>query len=67
SAYIAYYTNSKTFTEWIGDLFELGENRFVLGGNNDPRDKQANAKGKEFGLRLLKDDTVLPSDVLWGK
>jgi len=67
SAYIAYYTNSKTFTEWIGDLFELGENRFVLGGNSDPRDKTANAKGREFGLRLLKDDTVLPSDVLWGK
>jgi hypothetical protein len=66
SAYIAYYTNSNTFAEWVGDLFELGENRFVMGGNNDPRDKQANAKGREFGLRLLKDENVLPSDVLWG-
>ncbi len=66
SAYLAYYTNSNSFVEWIGDLFELGENRFVMGGNNDPRDKMANAKGREFGLRLLKDENVLPSDVLWG-
>ncbi len=66
SAYLAYYTNSNSFVEWIGDLFELGENRFVMGGNNDPRDKMANAKGRIFGLRLLKDENVLPSDVLWG-
>jgi hypothetical protein len=65
SAYIAYTTNSRNFAEWIGDLFELGENRFVMGGNNDPRDKMANAKGREFGLWLLKDENVLPSDVLW--
>ena len=66
SAFLAYETNSNSIVKWIGDLFELGENRFVLGGNNDPRDKMANAKGREFGLRLLKDETVLPSDVLWG-
>jgi hypothetical protein len=49
----------------IGDLFEIGEDRFVLGGKDDPLDKKANAKGREFGLRLLKDENVLPSDVLW--
>ncbi|MDP1676563.1 MAG: hypothetical protein Q8L88_06820 [Bacteroidota bacterium] len=67
SAYIAYATRSNSFAEMIGDLFELGEDRFVLGGKDDPRDKQANAKGREFGLRLLKDENVLPSDALWGK
>ena len=65
SAYIAYATRSNSFAEMIGDLFELGEDRFVLGGKDDPRDKQANAKGREFGLRLLKDGNILPSDVLW--
>jgi hypothetical protein len=65
SAYITYSTNSNSFAEWIGDLLEIGEDRFVLGGKDDPRDKQANAKGREFGLRLLKDENVLPSDVLW--
>jgi len=65
SAFITYMTNSNSFAEMIGDLFEIGEDRFVLGGKDDPLDKKANAKGREFGLRLLKDENVLPSDVLW--
>ena len=67
SAFLTYATNSRSIVEWIGDLFEIGEDRFVLGGQDDPRDKLANAKGREFGLRLLKDPSVLPSDVLWGE
>ena len=67
SAFLAYETNSNALVEWIGDLLELGEDKFVIGGNEDPRDKMANAKGREFGLRLLKDETVLPSDILWKK
>lgn len=66
SAFITYATNSNTIGEWIGDLFEIGEDRFVLGGRNDKRDKLANRKGREFGLRLLKEYDLLPSDVLWG-
>ncbi len=65
SAFLAYQTNSDVLVEWIGDLLESGEDAFVVGGNDDPRDKMANAKGREFGLRLLKDVTVMPSDVLW--
>lgn len=65
SAYLAYTTNSRVFSEFIGDLFETGEDRFVLGGRSDPRDQLANAKGREFGLGLLKDAALLPSDVLW--
>ncbi|MFA5832410.1 MAG: hypothetical protein WDA22_02930 [Bacteroidota bacterium] len=67
SAFLAYSTNSHVISEWIGDLLEIGENRFVLGGKNDPRDKLANAKGREFGLRLLRDEQLLPSDILWGE
>ncbi len=67
SAFLAYETNSNSFVEWIGNLLEIGENKFVVGGNDDPRDKAANAKGREFGLGLLKDNTLLPSDILWKK
>ncbi|MFZ4622364.1 MAG: hypothetical protein ACOYNS_17510, partial [Bacteroidota bacterium] len=45
SAFLAYETNSNTFVEWVGNLLELGENKFVVGGNDDPRDRAANAKG----------------------
>jgi hypothetical protein len=65
SAYIAYSTNSSVIAEIIGDLFEVGEDRFVLGGRDDPRDKMANAKGRAFGLGLLENEELLPSDVLW--
>lgn len=65
SAYLAYVTNSNIISRWIGDLFEIGEDRFVLGGRSDLRDKLANEKGREFGLRLLRDEDILPSDVLW--
>ena len=67
SALIAYITNSGTLTRWIGDLLETGEESFVLGGRYDERDRMANEKGREFGLRLLRDSNVLPSDVLWGE
>ncbi|MBI2428615.1 MAG: hypothetical protein HYV29_07455 [Ignavibacteriales bacterium] len=65
SAYVAYVFNSDGIARWIGDLFEIGEDRFVLGGRTDERDKLANEKGREFGLRLLRDARTLPSDVLW--
>ncbi|MCK9407854.1 MAG: hypothetical protein M0R68_01840 [Bacteroidetes bacterium] len=65
SAYLAYTTNSNVIAEYIGDLFELGEDRFVLGGRSDDRDQLANAKGRLFGLGLLKDAGLLPSDILW--
>ena len=54
-------------TQWISDLLETGEDSFVLGGRYDERDRLANEKGREFGLRLLEDAATLPSDVLWGE
>lgn len=67
SALVAYITNSNAITRWIGDLLETGEDSFVLGGRYDARDRLANEKGREFGLRLLEDTRTLPSDVLWGE
>ncbi len=65
SAFLAYASRSSAFAEWIGDLLESGEQRFVLGGRDDPRDQMANAKGREFGIRLIREPDLLPSDVLW--
>jgi hypothetical protein len=65
SAYIAYLTGSGTITTWFGDLLEIGEDQFVLGGRSDERDRLANAKGREFGILLLREQDLLPSDVLW--
>ncbi|MFA6455422.1 MAG: hypothetical protein WCW40_01275 [Bacteroidota bacterium] len=67
SAFLAYLTNSNSITAVIGDLLELGEDRFVLGGRNDERDQLANKRGREFGLGLLHDHGLLPSDILWGR
>jgi hypothetical protein len=67
SAFLAYATNSNAFALFIGDLFEIGEDEFVLGGRSDDRDKLANAHGRSFGLGLRKDADLLPSDILWGR
>lgn len=65
SAYIAYRMQSDAIAKWIGDLMEEGEDAFVLGGRDDHRDRLANERGRMFGLRLLQDPAVLPSDILW--
>jgi hypothetical protein len=65
SAYIAYLTNSRSLANFFGNAIEVGEDAFVVGGVNDDRDKFANRLGQEFGLRLLDEEDVLPSDVLW--
>ncbi|HLP14916.1 MAG TPA: hypothetical protein VK470_01585 [Bacteroidota bacterium] len=65
SAFLTYFTNSRSFANLIGNFIETGEESFVVGGANDDRDKYANHLGQEFGLRLLDGEDVVPSDVLW--
>jgi hypothetical protein len=65
SAYITYFTNSRSLANFFGNMIEVGEDAFVVGGVNDDRDKFANRLGQEFGLRLFEEEDVLPSDVLW--
>ena len=65
SALLAYDENSKQLTTFIGNQMEIIEDAIVVGGENDVRDKLANALGRDFGLRLLNGDDVLPSEVLW--
>ena len=54
--------------DWLvnlaGNFVEIGEEAFVLGGSNDPRDKHANHDGLRFGNHLGEWGIVLPSEFL---
>ncbi len=65
SAYLTYTSNSKSLANDFGNFVEWGEPQFIVGGENDDRDKFANHLGQKFGMMLLDGDEVLPSDVLW--
>jgi hypothetical protein len=64
SAYLAFASESPGLTGTTGNLIEWGEEKFVVGGTDDPRDKRANKQGKSFGRDLLVVKTLLPSDYL---
>jgi hypothetical protein len=64
SALLAYTLESNDAPARIGDFIEWGEERFIVGGVNDDRDQRANFQGRTFGLRLLENDSVWPSDYL---
>jgi len=64
SAYLAYASEAPGFTKATGDLVEWCEEKLVVGGTDDTRDKRANGQGKSFGHDLLVVKTLLPSDYL---
>jgi hypothetical protein len=64
SAYLAFASESPGLTGTTGTLIEWGEEKFVVGGTDDSRDKRANNQGKSFGRDLLVVKTLLPSDYL---
>jgi len=64
SAYLAFASESPGLTGTTGNLIEWGEDKLVVGGTDDPRDKRANDQGKSFGRDLLVVKTLLPSDYL---
>lgn len=69
SAFISYSSNMKFLSEYVGDMIELGEAFFSLEGYYDERDRVTNGIGSEFGLQLLRNPNVKPSDFLlkWKK
>ena len=62
SAFLAYIEKENDPAEDIGDFVEWGEEQFIVGGVNDERDKRSNAQGRQFGLRLLDDESVAPTE-----
>ena len=64
SAFLTFLFESAEGAQSVGDFVEWGEDSFIEGGEYDQRDARANVQGQRFGLRLLVDVVILPSDVL---
>jgi hypothetical protein len=64
SAYLAYVSESPEFTLSFGNLAEQIEEKIVIGGRDDIRDRRTNKQGLSFGRDLLLVQTLLPSDYL---
>jgi hypothetical protein len=64
SAFLAYTFESRDVAERFGFFVEWGEDRFIVDGVFDERDFRANMQGEEFGVKLLNDGSVRPSEFL---
>ncbi len=64
SAYLAYMSGSGTYTYTLGTWIERLEQKYIVDGADDPRDRRANLQGVLFGKMLLKGKDVLPGNVL---
>ena len=64
SAYLSYASDAPDLAKEAGDMVEWGEARFIVGGDDDPRDKRSNKHGDAFGRDLAVVKTLLPSDYL---
>jgi hypothetical protein len=63
SAFLTVLTGSEEAADRFGLFIEWGEERFIVGGVNDPRDVRANRQGQRFALRLMSDEDARPSAV----
>ena len=63
-AYLAYLTDLPKLVEIIGNLIEWLEQRLVVDGLDDWRDKRANRQGASFGSALLYNKTSIPSEFI---
>jgi hypothetical protein len=66
SAYIAYASGSGSFTNVLSSWIEILEQKYVVEGTDDPRDRRANRQGTSFGKMLFDGKDILPGDVLVG-
>ncbi|HXX64280.1 MAG TPA: hypothetical protein VEO56_10850 [Bacteroidota bacterium] len=63
SAFLTVLAGSPDAADRFGLFIEWGEDRFIVGGVNDPRDVRANRQGQRFAERLMEDEDARPSDV----
>jgi hypothetical protein len=64
SAFLTYLFESMEAADRVGEFVEWGEERFIVDGVNDERDRRANLQGQEFGMRLLEEPESRPSAFL---
>jgi hypothetical protein len=61
SAFLTCFLESQAGADRIGEFVEWGEERFIVDGVNDDRDRRANWQGQQFGLTLMEDPDARPS------
>jgi hypothetical protein len=61
SALLACACNSRAAADRVGTFVEWGEDLFVVDGSLDERDIRANRQGQDFGIRLLEEPSLRPS------
>lgn len=64
SAFLTILTEDPGAAERSGWFVEWGEERFIVGGVNDVRDLRADLQGAKFGLGLMSDIELRPSQFL---
>jgi len=64
SALLACLFESQEGAGRVGEAIEAGEQQFIVEGAFDERDLRANQHGQMFGLSLLSNPAVLPSEFL---
>jgi len=64
SAYLTYLLRSREIADFIGKAIEQGESIGGLEGAGDPRDVRSNRHGQDFGMALLRNPTMKPSDII---
>ena len=64
SAYLKRTLGMNWLCNLLGSFIEGGESLFIIGGVDDPRDRQANTDGITFASKLGQDSTVKPSACL---
>lgn len=63
SAWLASGLDNGGLSGVIGDAVEIGENLFIPGGIDDPRDRRANRLGQLFAHLLERSPDILPGDL----
>jgi hypothetical protein len=64
SAYFMYALKMNWLVTLLGDGVEIGEDLFIVGGVDDPRDRHANKDGRRFGEAYKYEALPKPSESL---
>lgn len=64
SAYLIRTLKMNSLVQLLGNMLEIGEDLFIVGGANDLRDKKANNDGIRFGEKNKDEIPLLPSECL---
>jgi hypothetical protein len=64
AAFIAFTFESDQPAERFSEFIEQGEDAIIVDGVLDERDKRASRNGEKFGLALLKNNHLVPSEFL---